>query len=189
MNDNRIMTGNGNIAGSVSLSGNSDIHPNFSNSKIYIGWPNWEENVCELCRRLEDRDFLFVYGIPRGGLTLATQISHRLDIPLVVDDPGYWMLDWYHWRMRQGIELKPELFNILVVDAICDTGKTLKYLKKEVLRTISDTKNPKKWDVTVAVVDIDQSAVKHVNEYVSLKNPREWIVYPWESGSKELKNL
>jgi hypoxanthine phosphoribosyltransferase len=189
MENNITMTDNGSIVGDVSFSGDSKVHPNFSNAKKYIGWPDWEENVCDICKRLKNRDFLFVYGIPRGGLTLGTQVSHKLGIPLVVDYPAYWMLDWYHWRLKQGIELKSDRRNILIVDSICDTGKTLEYFNKELRKTIKNTKAPEEWNVTAAVIDVDPKAVKLCDEYISLKNPREWIVYPWEVGSKELTNL
>ena len=61
----------------------------------------------------------------KSAETLSTMISHRLGIPMVSDAPSHWMLDWYHWRMRQSIELKSTSRTIIVADAICDSGKTI----------------------------------------------------------------
>ena len=192
MQDKRAMVANGNEIGEVILSGDSKQHPNFKNSKYHVSWPNWEENVADLTTQLEvDNlgDYLFVYGIPRGGLTLATQLSHRLGISMVSDAPGYWMLDWYHWRMKQGIELMSTCKNILIADAICDTGRTVDYLVKELMRAIKQTKDPDEWSITFCAVDVDPKVINKVNYHVNIKNPKQWYVYPWEMGSKELKSL
>ena len=184
MKDDRIMTANGSIVGTVKVSSNAQDHPNFDNTKLHRYWPDWEEDVAELCDQIKNKDWLFVYGIPRGGVTLATQISHRLGIPMVADAPGYWMLNWYHWRMRQNIELESKSKNILIVDSICDTGSTLDHIKKQ-LYSIA---NGDEMNYTFAVVDVDPGVIQKVDNYVNVKGP-EWLVYPWEFGSQELKKL
>ena len=189
MKDNRIMVGNGNIVGSdlTALSGDSVEHPNFSNAKNYIGWGQWDENVTSLCQSF-NKEYLFVYGVPRGGVTLSTMVSHRLGIPMIADQPGYWMLDWYHWRMRQGVELQSECKNILIVDAICDTGKTIDYLMKDIEGNVKMTNDSDEgYTFDVAVVDVDPSVLDKVQYHVNVKNPKQWLVYPWEVGSKELE--
>lgn len=189
MNDNRIMVGNGNTVGAVTVSSDATLHPNFENKKRRVSWPDWEERVSVLCDTLKKTDWLFVYGIPRGGVTLSTMLSHRLGIPMVADAPGYWMLDWYHWRMRQNIELKSTCRNILVVDAICDTGKTINYIMKDIDNNVKLTKddNTNGYEIKIAAVDVDPKAEDKVDYYVNLKNPKHWLVYPWEVGSQELK--
>jgi hypoxanthine phosphoribosyltransferase len=101
---------------------------------------------------------------------------------MVADAPGYWMLNWYHWRMRQNIELESKSKNILIVDSICDTGSTLDHIKKQ-LYSIA---NGDEMNYTFAVVDVDPSVIQKVDNYVNVKGP-EWLVYPWEFGSQELK--
>ena len=182
MKDDRIMTANGNVVGHVKVSSDAQYHPNFTNEKSYRGWAQWEEDVAELCGQLKDKDYLFVYGIPRGGVTLSTMISHRLGIPMVADAPGYWMLNWYHWRMRQNIKLESQSKNILIVDLICDTGATIDHIKKEV-HAIA---NGDEMNYTFAVADVDPGVIQKVDKYVNVKG-KEWLVYPWESGSHELK--
>ena len=195
MEDSRIMTGNGNIVGSKKFVGDSTQHPNFENNKYYTSWADWEEDVSALCdilredEKIQEEGALFVYGIPRGGVTLSTMISHRLGIPMVSDAPSHWMLDWYHWRMRQSIELKSQSRTILCVDAICDSGKTIDYLDDAIHNVIGATKEPLEWNVIKAVIDVDQKVKSKVDYYVNVKNPRHWLVYPWEVGSQELKKV
>jgi len=195
MQDKNTLAANSNENNNVVLSDDSEQHPNFKNTRHHISWPSWEEDVAELTTQLNfhgnplDRDYQFVYGIPRGGLTLATQLSHRLGIPLVSDAPGYWMLDWYHWRMKQGIELKSNCKNILIADAICDTGATIDYVVKDFMNAIRQTKDPDQWSITFCAVDVDPSVIDKVDYYVNIKNPKQWYVYPWEIGSQELLSL
>ena len=195
MEDSRIMTANGNIVGVQKFVGDSTQHPNFDNSKTYRGWSDWEEHVSILCDKLEKDSkiisdgALFVYGIPRGGVTLSTMISHRLGIPMVSDAPSHWMLDWYHWRMRQSIELKSTSRTIIVADAICDSGKTVDYLDDAICNVVGGTKKPEEWNIIKAVVDIDPKVKNKVDYYVNIKDPKQWLVYPWEVGSLELNTI
>ena len=68
--------------------------------------------VCDkIIARLGDITIENIYGIPRGGLVLATYLSYRLDIPLkqlVTND------------------------KTLIVDDIVDTGKTLNYINAKI---------------------------------------------------------
>lgn len=68
-----------------------------------LGWDDFEEMVASLLDGLSEYKLTGVYGIPRGGLVLATVISHRLGLPLL------------------GAPTK----GCVVVDDISDTGRTL----------------------------------------------------------------
>ncbi len=74
----------------------------------YYGWQEFEKDVEIIVRLIKDRglEFKNVYGLPRGGLVLAVCLSHRLNIPLILD------------AGQIGI-------TTLIVDDIADTGKTL----------------------------------------------------------------
>ena len=84
--------------------------------------------------------------------------------------------------MRQNIQLKSKSKNILIVDSICDTGGTIDHIKKQ-LYAIA---NGDEMDYTFAVVDVDPGVIQKVDKYVNVKG-KQWLVYPWESGSQELK--
>lgn len=68
-----------------------------------LSWDDFERMVAVLIDRLSEYRLTGVYGVPRGGLVLATVISHRMGIPLL------------------GAPVK----GCVVVDDISDTGRTL----------------------------------------------------------------
>ena len=70
---------------------------------LTLGWNDFEQAVETLVSRCSEQDFAGVYGIPRGGLVLAVVLSHRLELPLLLEPrPG-----------------------CLVVDDVYETGQTL----------------------------------------------------------------
>lgn len=97
-------------------------------------------------------DCELILGIPRGGLVLATMLSYRLDLPLMVEGYG----PTTHWDSK-----------ILVVDDIADTGKTLERVVKNLPHS------------TVFTMHYHQQSV--VEPYAWLFEKKDdWIVYPWE---------
>ena len=74
----------------------------------YLTWEEFDKAVDSLVSAIVTLDLQpkNIYGIPRGGLVLAVTISHRLDLPLLLDT---------------GKITK----STLVVDDISDTGNTL----------------------------------------------------------------
>ena len=73
--------------------------------KVYVSWKDMEEFVDSLIEEMNKQNFnpTGVYGIPRGGLILATLISYKLDIPLLLNASK----------------------GCLIVDDIADSGRTL----------------------------------------------------------------
>jgi hypoxanthine phosphoribosyltransferase len=68
-----------------------------------LSWPDFDQAVERIAQLVGDRAFLGLYGIPRGGLVLAVALSHRLELPLLLEpQPG-----------------------CLVVDDVLETGRTL----------------------------------------------------------------
>ena len=73
--------------------------------KVYVTWKDMEEFVDSLIQEMNKQNFnpSGVYGIPRGGLILATLISYKLDIPLLLNASK----------------------DCLIIDDIADSGRTL----------------------------------------------------------------
>jgi hypoxanthine phosphoribosyltransferase len=78
--------------------------------KKYLGIEEYHYLIKELCERIPKNVYDAIYGIPRGGSIIATYMSHYLNDLEVLPVISY----PYHFR-----------YNILVVDDICDTGRTL----------------------------------------------------------------
>ena len=116
--------------------------------KRYISW----EEVETLVNILHDNilesgeDFDTIYGLPRGGLVPAVMLSHKLGLS---------------YKLGYGTDYG----NTLVIDDICDSGKTLKSINHS-------------------------TAVLHYKPHTSIIEPTfyackfecdDWIVYPWEN--------
>lgn len=119
-----------------------------------VTWNMFDAAVKDLTAQIKPKVDLFgldsVYGIPRGGLCLAVALSHSLGLPLV-------------------IRPKP---NSLVVDEICDTGKTLR-------------KYTSKGYITATIVNLYEAKVHPTFAWMNIPTPyvgphRVWINFPWE---------
>jgi len=72
-----------------------------------ISWAEIMRCVKEMVPNLKKLDFENIYAIPRGGLVAGVMLSHRLDIPLIIDK-----------SLIGG--------KTLLVDDIVDSGKEMK---------------------------------------------------------------
>lgn len=94
-----------------------------------------------------------IYGIPRGGLVPAVALSNALNIPLCnIPDPE----------------------NTLVVDEICDSGKTLEPYVKQGYMTAT------LYDVADAAVHPTFAVIHAVADPYKGSSHRRWINFPWE---------
>jgi len=111
-------------------------------------WGEFDTAVLRLAGlvRTADIPFKYIYGIPRGGLVLAVALSHRLAIPLTLN---------YDKHMS---------YEVLVVDDISDSGKTLSAL------------NP----ILSATIHIVKDTTFMPTFHFAEKQKTDWIIYPWE---------
>lgn len=117
-------------------------------NKIYLSWEDIDILVEDLCQTisLSGKQIKSITGIQRGGLIPAVMISHKLHIPFVN-------------RVNK---------DTLVVDDICDTGKTLK-------RTVGGF---------TATLHYKPTAI-FTPDFYSKEVGTEWIIYPWERRDSE----
>ncbi len=73
--------------------------------KVYVTWKDMEDYVEDLIVELNKNNIhpTGVYGVPRGGLILATLVSYKMDIPLLLNASK----------------------GCLIIDDIADSGRTL----------------------------------------------------------------
>ena len=126
--------------------------------KDFISWQLVDECVTEIAFHLRDtgKDFVGVFGVPRGGVILAVMLSHKLDIPYITD----------FRKVDDG--------DIVVIDDIADTGKTFQFYKEQ-----PETKDAH----YVTIHEHEQSIVKP--DYSVINKSDKWIVYPWETTDSE----
>lgn len=90
-----------------------------TNMKKYMTWNKYHMTVRKLADKLKDEEFDNIYGIPRGGLVVAVSLSHLLEKPITLEVGE----------------------RTLVVDDICDFGRTLKPYENNLTATLYYRKN------------------------------------------------
>ena len=114
-----------------------------------LTWTNFDQAVAQISNNYVDSNINGIYGVPRGGLPLAVAISHKLNIPVVTD-------------LKFVSEMKKLGHNVLWVDDIVDTKKTLTESKKYFTHFTS-------WVSRYAVDDL-----------YSVHISNKWVIMPWE---------
>ena len=122
-------------------------------NKLYLTWKDIENQITDLAEQISKsrENIIAVYGLPRGGLIPAVLLSHKLGIKYVNEWPLLKHL--YH----------PD--NVLIVDDICDSGKTLKGYN----------------NYPTVTLHYKPSAVTKPTFYNNIAEEDVWIVYPWEN--------
>ena len=128
--------------------------------KKILSWGDIEEvvdKVVEKIDNLEKKPF-YIYGVPRGGLIPATWISHKTGIK-------------YQQINSAQISKMADLSHILIIDDICDSGKTVKEIRKNY---------PK---VKVACLYYKETASETPDIYGEIIG-EDWLVFPWEHNEE-----
>jgi uncharacterized protein len=148
----------------------------------------------------------YIVGITRGGLPLATVLSHKISVPVVAlgvslrdselgCETNCWLSEWafgYNNPEETGISgcrWDPSLRkNILVVDDINDTGATFNWIKQDWQGSCLP-KELEAWNavwhrsVRFAVMTNNLSSDADVDYAWDEVNKAEkdcWLYYPWE---------
>ena len=120
-------------------------------NKWYVSWEEVEEFIAKVIEHFKDSNISGVYGIPRGGIVLASILSYKMNVPML---------------------LAPYK-NCIIIDDIADTGETLLHYDRN-----SSENGVKKGYHIVTMFYKETSQVKP-EFYMHLKTDK-WIVYPWE---------
>ncbi len=124
--------------------------------KRRVNISDYHQAIMELISKLPKGKYDHVYGIPRGGLIIATYIAYQTDMELMVE---------------YGLHIPKE--KVLVVDDLADTGITLEpfveadYTTATLFRKCRSTVQP------TFCVHNDIS-----DNY--------WIVFPYETDDEEI---
>lgn len=151
-------------------------------NNMYIDQRDVEKLAEKICVEIDESGFLpdVIVGIGRGGATPGVMLSHYFDIPFVS----------VAWSTRDGEDqesncwLPEQAYNgkkILIVDDICDSGRTFNEICEDWDSSIQGLPNYEKWydNVKFATLHIR----KDVDFFVDFYGEEvlgEWVVYPWE---------
>lgn len=151
-----------------------------SNDKT-LTWDHIGELCEEVARKIKDQNdnVSNIIAVSRGGLIPATILSQMLDVEKV-----YCVgMKSYKGKQKNGAPVIYQNINgamlwtmrsctgcTLIVDDICDTGDTFKYIKSEIIDKLDNTR-------FLSLILKPKS--KFTPRYYAEKSYK-WIVYPWE---------
>lgn len=119
-----------------------------------VGWPEYDMLVRNLAFRLEDVKVIKkIIGIGRGGLPIAVHLSHLLKIEML-----------HSWPIKSVVTSFPH--EVLVVDDISDTGKTLVSFQDR--------------GCQIATLFMKPQTIVIPNFYVKTVPNDTWVIFPWE---------
>ena len=141
------------------------------NENIVVTWDDVRAMMWSLIEQLQDEPIDLIVGISRGGLIPGVMLSHRLEVPF---QPLQWQTrdDTQERDFLSLVALDkmknigPE--NILFVDDICDSGKTVNEIRSQVPGA--------RWAVLYS--KLDNMGIDFIGKRVY--NVNKWIVFPWE---------
>ncbi len=130
-----------------------------------ITWEKIDEAILKLSESIADskEQYEVIYGPPRGGLIPGVMLSHKLDIPLVLNIEEVWRIDMQHKK-------------VLIVDDIADTGNTLKYF------------DDKKFDIATLYVRVHTSKITPRYNAFDINNDN-WLLFPWETKDSTVSHI
>ena len=176
--------------------------------QIELSWNNVHGLANDICRQLTQTQWMpdYVVGITRGGAIPAVLISQYLGVrcemlKVSLRDDGecesnLWMAEdafGYTESAYPNTGYAEAKKNILIVDDINDTGRTLQWIKKD--WEASCLPNSEDWNDVwhhnvqfATLIENVSSEFKGVDYYGmeinKLEDP-QWIVFPWEDWWKK----
>jgi len=142
----------------------------------YLHWSKVDEAIWTLTDYVrKDYKVDLIVGIARGGLIPAVRMSHIMDNILmrVMDVKFYTDIKEHAEMPRITVPLTEpvEGKNVLIVDDVADTGKTLKVVREDIVK-----KGAK--DVRIAVIAKKPQSIVDPDYYIFQTD--RWIIFPWE---------
>ena len=136
------------------------LSKNIDSVRLILKWDEYLNDINQLVYKIKESNIKFdiVYGIPRGGLILATILSHQLNIELI----DYSLLNTLYVQNKI----------LLLIDDLVDSGNTLtKYSNLYQVKMCNDVKT--------ATLYKHKKSLVIPNFYI--KENESWIVFPYES--------
>lgn len=146
-------------------------------NKIHYSYDELRQDILVIIRNLEHAWWRpeLILGIARGGLIPANYLSQWYDIPMFV----------YHYSLRDHKRI--DAFdgtlagavmnkNVLIVDDICDSGKTMQAIELQ----IEHVDCSPKFACLHYNIGQDTFEPHFYSKEINKKEDPIWIVYPWE---------
>lgn len=141
--------------------------------KLFYSWRDFDKDILLINSRIHMSSWFpeYIVGVKRGGLVPAVSFSHLYKIPM--NTISYQSRDGDNMDLDDLLKL-PKDSKILLVDDICDTGKTFESIKKEI-----------KPYLNIKFCSLFYNIRQNITvDYFARKIDREkdssWVVFPWE---------
>jgi hypoxanthine phosphoribosyltransferase len=129
-------------------------------NKIILTPQEFHNKILKLAAMIPKGKYKHVYGIPRGGLIVAVYLSHYCDLILTTNFLNDFRKD------------------MLAVDDISDTGKTLQELIS--IYDFKDPYYPNLGNHAVATIHYKPRSIVKPTYFIEQCKNDDWIVYPYE---------
>lgn len=147
-------------------------------SRIYYSQLNLKGDLVEITRQIAQASYrpTAILGLARGGLIPATMLAHYYGVPCYTYQ--------YSLRDHENSQVNEEILdivahhNVLVVDDICDGGKTLAHVAEKLSGKGAYPR------FAVIHYNVGQDVFNHVDFYaheINKANEDIWIDYEWEN--------
>jgi len=148
--------------------------------KITYEAPSWNQIydfLLELSRRIKRSGFKpdIIIGVARGGWPPARILSDLLENPNIANIKAEFYLDIYKTkekpRITQPVSTQVKNKQLLVVDDVADSGKSLKLVKEHLLERGASK-------VKTCTIYYKPWSIITPNYYI--KKTKAWVIFPWE---------
>ena len=150
-------------------------------NKLWYSWEEMRRDVNVLCRDivLDKFDPQVIVGLSRGGLTPGTMMSHWFKLPFKPVQAA--LRDFPAWE--DYLPRKTDK-RVLIVDDICDSGKTFKRMAQHIQGPRKDSVLDMGCDVRFASLfwnnEIDFEPHYYVQE-IAKDTENIWVNFCWEN--------
>ena len=139
---------------------------------VNLSWQYIEDGCDHIADYFLNKNISTVVGIARGGIIPASIIARRLKANFIaISAKSYNEQNVRETLQIQSISSIENLDNVLFVDDICDSGHTLKEIKK----IYSNIPN-----LYTAAIVYKQNQNTILDRYYMPVFNDNWIVFPWE---------
>jgi len=129
--------------------------------KVFITPQKFHADIIKLANLIPKNKYQGIIGLPRGGCIPAIYISHFCDLAYFEFSDLPYCCDNFS--------------NILIIDDLADSGRTLKNLNQEEPESKFDT----------AVIYYKPRSVVVPTYFVEKVENSDWIVFPFEKADEE----